>query len=414
MSMAGVTRLRAVAALAVVVLVTVPIAMLGSRAAPDRGASPSVGATTSTRPVAIASPVPTAPAASPTGLASLLPSLLATLFPSAAPSPEPTLLPASTPVPTPGAAPTPRRTPAPTPKPTPRPTPRPTATPAPDPTPTPAPTPTQAPAPPAILVGAGDIADCSASGDSATADLVRGIKGTVFTLGDNAYEDGSAADFRDCYGPTWGVASIKDRTRPVVGNHEYHTAGASGYFNYFGTAAGSPSKGYYAYNRGTWRIYVLNSNCSQVGGCGAGSAQEQWLRGDLAAHPRACVLAMWHHPLFSSGSEHGSNTITKPLYRALYDYDAELVLAGHEHDYERFAPQRPDGTRDADRGIVQIVVGTGGRHHYPFGTPLRNSLVRNDTDFGVLRLALGDGKWTFRFIPIAGDSFTDSGSGTCH
>jgi hypothetical protein len=264
------------------------------------------------------------------------------------------------------------------------------------------------------LVGAGDIADCASDGDEAPAAVLRTVGGTVFTLGDNVYPDGTAAQFRDCYGPSWGVASIRDRTRPVVGNHDYRTAGAAAYFDYFGGAAGSPSKGYYAYNTGTWRVYVLNSNCGEIGGCGAGSAQETWLREDLKDHPHQCVVAMWHHPLFSSGGEHGNSTATKALYKALYDFDAELVITGHDHDYERFAPQRADGTRDNARGIVEFVVGTGGRNHYDWGTIRANSLVRNNTAFGVLRLRLSAGSWTSRFLPVAGRSFSDASSGTCH
>ncbi|HUQ43239.1 MAG TPA: metallophosphoesterase [Candidatus Limnocylindria bacterium] len=341
----------------------------------------------------------------PEPLASLLRSLVPTLGPTPAPTPGPTDR--TTPAPTP--RPTVRVTPAPTPRSTPKPTamPKPTATPDPTPTPT-------APPPAAILVGAGDIASCASSGDEATAAVLKTVGGTVFTLGDNVYEDGTAAQFADCYGPSWGAPSIRDRTRPVVGNHDYHTANASAYFNYFGAAAGNPNRGYYAYNAGTWRVYVLNSNCGEIGGCGAGSAQEQWLRGDLAGHPRQCVVAMWHHPLFSSGSEHGSSTATKALYKALYDNDAELVLVGHEHDYERFAPQTAGGALDKARGIVQIVVGTGGKSHYPFGSILPHSLVRNATAYGVLRLSLSSGSWKFKFLPVAGRRFTDSGSGTCH
>lgn len=275
--------------------------------------------------------------------------------------------------------------------------------------------PTRPPSPgtPAILVGAGDIASCSSSGDEATATLLDTIAGTVYTLGDNVYDNGTSTEFNQCYGPSWGRPAIKDRTRPVPGNHDYNTANGTGYFGYFGGAAGDAAKGYYAYDHGSWRVYVLNSNCSSIGGCGAGSAQEQWLRGDLAANPRACTVAMWHHPLFSSG-EHGSSTATQALYQALYDANAELVLVGHDHDYERFAPQTATGTLDNGRGIVQIVVGTGGRGHYSFGTIRANSLARNGDTYGVLRLLLSAGSYQFLFVPVAGQSFADGGSGTCH
>jgi hypothetical protein len=315
---------------------------------------------------------------------------------------------------------TPRPTAAPTIRPTAAPTPTaslvpPTAPPTTPPTAPPTAPPTVPPtaAPPAVLVGAGDIASCSSSGDEATAAVVVNVGGTVFTLGDNVYDNGTATEYANCYGPTWGIASIKGRTKPVAGNHEYNTANATGYYGYFGAAAGDPTKGYYAYDHGTWRVYVLNSNCASVGGCTAGSAQETWLRGDLAANPRACVVAMWHHPLYSSG-EHGNSTATKALYQALYDFNAELVLVGPDHDYERFAPQDANANLDTGRGIVEMVVGTGGRSHYAFTTIRANSLVREGNTYGVVRLALSAGSWSFQFLPVAGQTFTDSGSGTCH
>ncbi|MBI2781240.1 MAG: metallophosphoesterase [Chloroflexi bacterium] len=306
----------------------------------------------------------------------------------------------------------PKRTPTPTP------TKAPTAPPTTQPTlpPTPAPTPTVAPtgALPFVLAGAGDIASCSSTGDEATATLLDSIAGSVFTLGDNAYSSGTTTEFNTCYGPSWGRTGIKSRTRPAPGNHDYGTAGATGYYGYFGLAAGDPAKGYYAYDAGGWRVYVLNSNCSSIGGCATGSPQEQWLRSDLAANPRSCVLAMWHQPRFSSGSTHGSSTATQALYQALYDFGAEIVLAAHEHNYERFAPQTATGTPDSARGLVEFVVGTGGASHYGFGTPIANSVVRDGTTYGVLRLVLSANSWTFSFLPVAGQTFTDSGSGTCH
>ena len=310
----------------------------------------------------------------------------------------------------------PKKTPRPTvvPGPTIAPTPTPSLTPLPTPSPTPTPTPTATAGPPVVLVGAGDIASCSSGGDEATANVLDLVGGTVFTTGDNAYDNGTATEFANCYGPSWGRPAIKSRTRPAPGNHDYNTPGATAYFGYFGSAAGDPAKGYYAYAAGTWRVYVLNSNCAAIGGCGAGSAQEQWLRGDLAANPASCVIAMWHHARFSSGGEHGNSTATQALYQALYDFNAELVLTGHDHDYERFAPQTVTGTLDKARGIVQIVVGTGGRSHYAWGTIQPNSLVRNNDTYGVLRLALSAGSWTFDFLPVAGQTFRDSGTGTCH
>jgi len=285
------------------------------------------------------------------------------------------------------------------------------------PTATPSATPTVPPAPePSVvsgvtLVGAGDIASCDSRGDEKTAALLEGIEGTIFTTGDNVYDDGTAAEFAKCYEPSWGRHRV--RTRPAPGNHDYHTADGRPYFDYFGARAGERGAGYYAYDLGSWRIYALNSNCAAIGGCSAGSAQETWLRADLAAHPRACVLAYWHHPLFSS-AEHGNNPLVRPLFRALYEAGAELVLAGHDHTYERFAPQAPNGDADPTAGIVEIVVGTGGRSHYGFPGILPNSLVRNGTTYGVLKLTLGDGRYAFEFVPVAGKTFSDSGSGSCH
>ena len=289
-----------------------------------------------------------------------------------------------------------------------------TATPTVTPTRTPTPTPTATPSPPAgsdpVLVGAGDIASCSSSGDEATAALLDRIPGTVFTTGDNVYDSGTTSEFADCYDPSWG--RHKSRTRPAAGNHEYATAGASPYFAYFGASAGDPGKGYYSYNLGAWHLVVLNSNCGSVGGCGAGSPQEQWLRQDLAANPAVCTAALWHHPLFSSG-EHGGNTSVRPLWQALYDYRADVVLNGHDHTYERFAPQNPTGSLDLARGIREFVVGTGGKSHYPISSSKPNSEVSNDDTFGVLKLSLHPTGYDWQFIPEAGKSFTDAGSAGC-
>lgn len=261
------------------------------------------------------------------------------------------------------------------------------------------------------LVGAGDIASCSSSGDEATARLLDGISGTVFTTGDNAYSSGTAAEFADCYAPSWG--RHKARTRHSVGNHEYSTGNASGYYGYFGKAAGDPAKGYYSYDLGAWHIVAINSNCGSVGGCQAGSSQERWLRADLAAHPTACTLAYWHHPRFSSG-EHGSSTSMQPMWQALHDYRADVVLAGHDHDYERFAPQDAAGKPDPAYGIREFVVGTGGKSHYTISAPIANSQVHNDDTFGVLKVTLHSTSYSWKFVPEAGKTFTDSGSATCH
>jgi hypothetical protein len=262
-----------------------------------------------------------------------------------------------------------------------------------------------------VLVGAGDIARCGTSDDEATAQLLDTIPGTVFTAGDNAYPDGAAVDFADCYGPSWG--RHKARTRPAPGNHEYHVAGAAGYFSYFGSVAGEAGKGYYSYNLGAWHIIVVNSNCNEIGGCAAGSPQERWLRADLAAHPAPCTLAYWHHPLFSSGF-HGNDSDLRPIWQALYDAGADVVLSGHDHHYERFAPQDPSGKADPAHGIRSFVVGTGGAGLRPIeGQPLATSVVQNADTHGVLKLTLHATSYSWQFIPVAGQTFTDSGSAAC-
>lgn len=256
-----------------------------------------------------------------------------------------------------------------------------------------------------VLVGAGDIAS-GGSGDEQTADLLDDIPGTVFTLGDNAYPDGSADDYSTFYAPSWG--RHKSRTRPVPGNHEYNTPSASGYFDYFGSAAGDPSKGYYSYEVGGWLILALNSNAAMT----PGSSQEQFVRSELAARRTKCALAYWHHPRFSSGIEHGSSLMSQGVFQALYDGGADVVLTGHDHLYERFAPQNPSAQLDMDRGIRQFVVGTGGAGLYDFGAPQPNSEVRA-TRRGVLKLTLYAEHYEWQFVTGAGSS-GDAGSASCH
>jgi acid phosphatase type 7 len=264
----------------------------------------------------------------------------------------------------------------------------------------------------AILIGAGDIADCTdLAGAEATAKILENNPGTVMAIGDLAYPDGTKDNFV-CYDKTWG--RVKDRTRPAVGNHEFHSTDATYYFHYFGDTAGSFRDGFYSYELGAWHIVVLNSECQEIGGCQAGSREEAWLRQDLAKSKAACTLAYFHKPLFSSGAKHGNDPSVKALYAALYDAGAELVIGGHDHDYERFAPQDPDGKADPKRGIREFVVGTGGKSHRPFADPLPNSEVRNNDAYGVLKLTLRSGDYDWVFIPEAGKTFTDSGHGTCH
>jgi Calcineurin-like phosphoesterase len=265
-----------------------------------------------------------------------------------------------------------------------------------------------------ILLAAGDIAACDSPGDEATAAVLDGYPdATVATLGDNAYPDGTAADFANCYAPSWGWH--KARTKPSPGNHEYHTPGATPYFDYFGAAAGERGKGWYSYELGDWHVVVLNSNCEVVA-CGPGSEQEQWLRAELAASEAACTLAYWHHPLITSGSHAGEANLelVRPFWRALYEHGADVVLAGHDHDYERFAPQTPDGVADSVYGLRQFIVGTGGHSLRGFGTPHLNSQVRDSSAYGVLRLVLKSGGYDWQFLPEAGKTFSDTGSGTCH
>ena len=268
-----------------------------------------------------------------------------------------------------------------------------------------------------VLVGAGDIASCKdPEGARATAKLIEQIPGTVFAAGDLAYEKGSAEEFKNCYDPTWG--RFKDRTRPALGNHEYVEPTARAYFEYWGAPAGPAGKGYYSYDLGAWHIVVLNTNCAAkgLGGCGQGSLQETWLREDLTKHSNACVLAYGHHALFSSGifKRHALHPELKQLWQDLFDVHADLVLAGHEHSYERFAPQDPDGKADPEHGIREIVVGTGGRSLDLLGFATPNSEIREWGTYGVLKLTLSLGKYTWEFIPEEGKAFRDSGSGVCH
>lgn len=261
-----------------------------------------------------------------------------------------------------------------------------------------------------VLVGAGDIADCGLPDDSATAALIKGIPGTVFTAGDDAYPDGTAAQFTDCYGPTWG--RFLDRTRPAAGNHDWVTKGLAGYLGYFGSAGAPDGKSWYSYDLGTWHVIVLDSDCSFVGGCGADSVQGRWLASDLAASKAQCTLAIWHHPRFSSGV-HGNDTDVAPFWRALYAAGADLVINGHDHDYERFGLQDPNGRSDGARGIREFVVGTGGAALRVFPTTQPNSQLRAAVSHGVIQLVLHADSYDWRFIPTTGN-LTDSGSGPCH
>jgi hypothetical protein len=235
----------------------------------------------------------------------------------------------------------------------------------------------------------------------------------VLALGDEQYETGSLAAFLSSYESSWGA--FRRITRPAVGNHEYGTPGAAGYFRYFGALAGDPTRGWYSYDVGTWHIVVLNSECGDVvGGCRRGSPQERWLARDLAAHPARCTMAYWHQPRFSSG-EHGDTPDVAAFWEDLYAAGADVVLAGHDHNYERFAPQRPDGAPDAARGIREFVVGTGGKSERGLSRVRSpNSVVATTGVHGVLALTLHEGRYDWRFLPVKGDTFTDHGSASCH
>lgn len=264
------------------------------------------------------------------------------------------------------------------------------------------------PANPKFNGGAGTAGACRQRATSKL--LVDGAYSAVLPLGDIQYEDGTLPKFQAVYAPTWG--RVKSVTRPAVGGHEYLTAGAAGYYDYFGWRAGNRSRGYYSYDVGSWHLIALNAVCGQVGGCGPGSPQERWLRNDLAANDALCTLAYWHNPRFSSGM-HGSDPVYDAFWRALYDAGADVVLVGHDHHYERFAKQTPDASPDVVNGIRQFVVGTGGRSHYQIVTVAPNSEVRNTTTFGVLELTLHAASYDWRFVPIAGQTFTDAGSDVC-
>jgi hypothetical protein len=300
-----------------------------------------------------------------------------------------------------------------------------TPTPTVKPTGTPVTTATAGPTPTAVgsggdvtIAAAGDIACAPGSvvtpitcHQKQTSDLlVGGNYAAVLAVGDTQYNAGLLTEFQNVYDPSWG--RVKSVTDPTMGNHEYNTFGAQGYFSYFGSAAGNPSQGYYSFNTGAWHIISLNSNCAQItGGCDAGGPQEQWLRSDLAAHPNTCTIAYFHHPRWSSGDE-GDHPALSAFWTDLYNAHVAVVLNGHDHDYERFAPQNATGGLDPTNGVREFVVGTGGEDHALFyRVPDANSEVRNDSTFGILQLTLHKTNYDWSFVSEAGASFTDSGSG---
>lgn len=264
----------------------------------------------------------------------------------------------------------------------------------------------------AVLVGAGDVAQCfgrpaSESLAARTALLIDQIPGTVFVAGDLAYQDGKEEEFKTCYEPTWG--RFKARTLPVPGNHDYQSPNAAPYYAYWGDAAGQSGKGYYSARVGNWRVIALNSNIDAA----AGSEQERWLRDELRTHPAHCTLALWHHPVFSSAWG-GHDPKMLDIFRALHEAGTELVISGHDHVYERFAPQDPHGSADPVHGVREIIVGTGGAYPQGFAGVRANSEVRQAGVFGVLKLTLRADSYAWEFIPIEGQAFRDAGEGKCH
>jgi len=274
----------------------------------------------------------------------------------------------------------------------------------------------QQPAGDPMLLAAGDVAYCpgapSASGSAQTAQILGQYpNATIAVLGDAQYNNATLAEYQACFDKTWGA--YKSRIRPAAGAHDYFTGSPDGYFSYFGAAAGTPNQGWYSYDLGSWHVVVLNAPACESS-CPTNGAQMQWLQSDLAAHPAKCTLAYFAYPLFDSGTGEGPDPNMKPFWTALYNAGADVVLNGDEHLYERFAPQSPSGAADSAKGIREFLVGTGGRNLYSFGKAAANSQVRYNGSYGVLQMTLHAGSYDWTFLPVAGATFTDSGTGTCH
>jgi Calcineurin-like phosphoesterase len=268
----------------------------------------------------------------------------------------------------------------------------------------------------AVLLAAGDIAECDHEGDEATARILADYpEATIQTLGDNAYQDGTIEDFEECYEPSWG--QFKDRTMPATGNHDHATEDAQGYSDYFGESGGPYDKYYYSYDLGAWHGVVLNSDCWRVDGCDIDDPQAEWLRKDLEQHDAFCTLAVWHRPPFSSGryGDPEDTARVRPLWRVINEEGVDVLLTGHEHSYERFAPMDAEGKRDDAHGVRLFVVGTGGGNLRSFAVdPLPTTEAREDDSWGVLKLDLKPSSYDWEFLAVAGSSFSDSGTGSCH
>lgn len=287
-----------------------------------------------------------------------------------------------------------------------------TITPTSTPTDTPTPVPTPAPA---VLIGAGDISVCGLDGASRTAALLARLinqypQAEIFTAGDNAQVMGLMQEYMDCFSPTWG--RFWDRIHPSPGNHDWFTESGRDYFTYFGEAAGEAGNGYYSYDLGEWHIVSLNSNCDAAG-CEEGSAQVEWLRADLQQNQARCTLLYWHHPLWSSGTVPISPA-GQAFWRIASEYGAEIVVNGHDHYYERFAPLDQDGNVNFETGIRPFIVGTGGAWLFELDEPLAITEARDNTSFGVIKFLLYPDRYEWEYVAADGSPFTDSGTGTCH
>ena len=271
------------------------------------------------------------------------------------------------------------------------------------------------PLPAEVILVAGNIAKCSITNDEATASLLDNLAGTVFVLGDNAFPDGSAEAYATCYEPSWG--RHKARTYAALGNHEYNTGGAAGSFDYFGSRVGPRDLGYYSFDLGNWHVIVLNVNDFTVDSLVpfSGTDQDRWLEADLAANRKKCTLAMWHSPRFFSSDTPGwnSNLYVRPVWDRLYAAGVDLVVNGHQHHYERFPPLTPAGVRDDARGIREFNAGTGGESSAVPVAIAPHSEALTDA-FGVLKLTLDNGSYSWEFVPVVSGQFSDAGSGTCH
>jgi hypothetical protein len=267
------------------------------------------------------------------------------------------------------------------------------------------------PLPPEVILAAGNIATCGTTNDEATAAELDTLQGTIFTLGDNAFPNGSAEAYRDCYTPSWG--RHKARTYATLGNHEYNSGSADASFDYFGDRIGPRGLGYYSFDLGNWHVVVLNVN--DFHGFIEGSPQDLWLQADLAQSKKSCTLAIWHNPRFFSSNTLGwtSNAYITELWNRLYEAGVDLVLNGQQHQYERFPPLSATGTVDEAKGIRSFNVGTGGESTEMPIAIAQYSEKLSDA-FGVLKLTLDAGSYSWEFVPTVPGQFSDSGTGTCH